>query len=356
MTDSIQQIRTRHRDALQARTDYIPLSIGTKCPPGPTRERLWTDTAAAVGEAIENQQIRRRIGSDWIPSINIGVFQCIAIPSCFGARVAELEGSEPICHPIFDDIHQAVEAGVPELQGPVIDDLFATLDEAMGALEDGWSLSFPASASPWDLAQVLMGEEFLVAAMLEPQATLAFLDHLTTGFIELTRRVKARMHQAQREYVTNRGIFVPGYRLPSDAIVNFSPELLGRYLPPVIDRIADAFGPVVMHFCTKPAPAGHVLPVLIEIDNVLAVDNWQGPEVFLGPEAPARMQDRVAVIGDVRIETEAQMDEVLAWEPVRRVPRTSGRGLIFNAWCPTVEQGRRIHELWQEKLSAAAPG
>jgi hypothetical protein len=95
---------------------------------------------------------------------------------------------------------------------------------------------------------------------------------------------------------------------------------------------------------------------LTEIDNVLAVDNWQGPDVFLGPDAPARMQDRVAVIGDVRIENEAQMDEVLAWQPVRRVPRKGGRGLILNAWSATVQQGRQIHELWQEKLSAATPG
>lgn len=350
MTDHIQAVKQAHTEALLGKSDYIPLILGTKCPPAPSRERLWKDTAKAVPETVQAYQPRKQIQSDWIPSINIGVFQCIAIPSCFGAAVCELKGSEPICHPIFDEIDQAVAAGVPELSSPVIDDLFETLDQALKGLEDGWYLSFPASASPWDLAQVLMGENFLIAAMLEPEATGEFLDNLTVAFIELTRRVKKRMGQGDREYVSNRGVFAPGYRLPSDAIVNFSPDLLRKMLPRVIDPIAEAFGPVIMHFCTEPAPSGHVLPVLTEIDNVMAVDNWQGPDVFFGPDAPARLQDSVSIIGDLRIETPEHIEKVLHLEPVTDVPRKGGRGLIFNAWCPTVDHAREIHSLWQQRF------
>ncbi|MFP4354281.1 MAG: hypothetical protein ACLFUJ_04085 [Phycisphaerae bacterium] len=350
MTSSIEAAKQSHSQALLGRSDYIPLLIGTRCPDAPSREALWKDTAAAVAGTIRAYEPRRQIESDWLPSVNIGVFQCIAIPSCFGARVAEIKGSEPICHPHFADIQQAVDAGVPELESPVIDDLFETLDQATGALEDGWYLSFPASASPWDLAQVLLGEEFLIAAMLEPEATRQFLDNLTTCFIELTRRVKQRMGQGDREYVSNRGVYAPGYRLPSDAIVNFSPDLLRTYLPGVIDRIAETFGPVIMHFCTKPAPSGHVLPVLTEIENVMAVDNWQGPDVFIGPDAPARMQQKVSIIGDVRIETAEHIDELLSWPAVTDVPRNGGRGIIFNAWCPDVQHGREIYAMWQERF------
>ena len=337
-------------DAFERRSDYIPLIVGPKCPGQPSRDALWKDTAAATAQAVKALAPKAAAGGDWIPSINIGVFQCITIPSCYGAAVCELKGSEPICHPRFDSIDAAVAAGVPTLEGPVIDDLFAVQDAALAALPEGWHLSLPASASPWDLAQVLMGEEFLVAAMLQPDETAAFLDNLTTAFIELTRRVKQRMNQPDNRYVTNRGCLIPGYRLPSDAIVNFSPDLLRRFLPPVIGRIAEAFGPVVMHFCTKPAPSGHVLPVLTEIDGVLAVDNWQGPDVFIGPDAPARMQSRVGVIGDLDLTTPEKMDEVLAWPPVRDVPRAGGRPLAFNTWAPSVDDARRIYDDWRRRF------
>ena len=76
----------------------------------------------------------------------------------------------------------------------------------------------------------------------------------------------------------------------------------------------------VHDICTDPAPSRHVLPVLCESEHITAIDNWQGPDVFLDEGAPAWFQDRIAVITDVDLGTPEQMDRFMDWELVRSVP------------------------------------
>ena len=84
--------------------------------------------------------------------------------------------------------------------------------------------------------------------------------------------------------LTCRGMYFPGVRMPFDSIVNLSPDTIRDLVLPMLPDLSKAFGGLCMHFCTAPAPAGHVLPVLLESDAVVAVDNWQGPDVFIGDD------------------------------------------------------------------------
>ena len=316
----------------------------------PTPRELRDDPAEAVARAAEALRPKQAVGSDWLPTVNVGLFQCIAVPSLYGAKLVDLPGSEPLCEPVFESVAAAAAAPAPAVAGPVIDELLAFIDAARQVLPPGFRLSVPASASPFDLAQLLLGQDYLVGLIDSPEAAAALLHRLTAVFIELTRRVKRRMGQPDRQYVTNRGMYLPGFRLPADAIVNLSPDLLRRFVLPVVERISRAFGPVCMHFCTAPAPSAHVLPVLLETDAVLAVDNWQGSDVFCGPAAPARMQDRIAIVGDYDLTTTEKMDEVLARPPVRDVPRRGGRGLVMATAARSVEHGRRIVAEWRSRF------
>ena len=159
------------------------------------------------------------------------------------------------------------------------------------------------------------------------------------------------MGEAQTGHITNRGIPFPGLRLSSDAIVNLSPPLLRQFALPVLERFAREYGKLCIHICTDPAPSQHVLPVLCESEHISAIDNWQGPDVFLGDGAPARFQDRVAVITDVELGTPEQMDRFLDWEPVRTVPRKGGRGLVVHTRAESVDEARRIYGEWQERFT-----
>ena len=345
-----ERIERLYTDAFCARDDTIPLIVSPPCPPPPAVRELRDDPAKAVARAAEALRPKLAVGSDWLPTVNVGLFQCIAVPSLYGAKLVDLPGSEPLCEPVFPSVEAAAAAPVPDVAGPVVDELLAFIDAAQQALPPGFRLSVPASASPFDLAQLLVGQDYLLGLIASPDATAALLHRLAGLFIELTRLVKRRMGRPDRQYVTNRGMYLPGFRLPADAIVNLSPDLLRRFVLPVLEPIAAAFGPLCVHFCTDPAPSAHVLPVLLESRAVLAVDNWQGPDVFLGPDAPARMQAKIAVVGDYDLTTPEKMDEVLARPPVRNVPRRGGRGLVMATTAQSVEHGRRIVAEWRGRF------
>ena len=353
----LDRIAEFYRAVFAGGSDAVPIIASPPCPGGPTRRELVTDAARAVRQAAGALAPKVEAGSDWVPSVNIGWYQGIAVPSLYGAEAVFPEGSEPVCRPAFESAGEAARAGVPEVAGPVIDEMLRVAREAKAALPEGFRLSFPATASPWDLAQLVMsGEEFLVALMTEPDAATEFLVNLAELCVRVTNLVKRELGEGPGETVTNRGIPFPGLRLPSDAIVNLSPELLRRFVLPVLERFAREYGRLMVHFCTKPAPSGHVLAVLAECEHVAAVDNWQGPHAFLGPDAADPMQSHVGVVTDLDLTTPGKMDEFLSLPAVRDVPRRGGRGLVVSTWAPSVDEARRIVALWRERTPAFEPG
>ncbi|HBG25460.1 MAG: hypothetical protein A2Y10_09865 [Planctomycetes bacterium GWF2_41_51] len=215
--------------------------------------------------------------------------------------------------------------------------------------QQGYMLSFPVTASPFDLAQLMCGEEFLLSLMAAPGKAMDFLSRLSHLAIELINLVKSEMGQPHNEYITNRGMFFDGLRLPCDAIVNYSPCLIRDFVLPVLKKFADSFVKLCIHFCTEPAPSGHVLPILCETDFVAAVDNWQGPEVFIGDKSPSRSQDKIAVVSSLDIATPEKMDAFLQSRAVKFVPRKGGRGLVVATDVESVEHGKRIYEQWNQK-------
>lgn len=316
----------------------------------PTSAELATDTEQAVARAACALRPKVDAGTDWIPTVCISWYQCIVIPSLFGAGPIVPEGSEPIVSPVFRSVSEAAAAGVPPVEGPLIDTMFSTLDKALKSIPDGFSVSFPPTSSPFDLAQLLLpGEEFLAALITEPEASKEFLDNLSRLCIQVIQLVSTRINDAGMGYVTNRGLCFPGFRLPCDAIVNFSPDLIRKFVLPVLEEFQKHFGRLCIHYCTEPASSTHVLPVLCESESVGAVDNWQGPNAFLGNNAPSRMQSKVAVIIDVDLSTEEKTDKFLDWEPIRSVPRKNGRGVVVHTSASSSDDAKRIYGTWRDK-------
>lgn len=103
-----------------------------------------------------------------------------------------------------------------------------------------------------------------------------------------------------------------------------------------------------IHFCTEQASATHVLPVLLDSDDVIAVDNWQGPDIFIGEDCPVKTQSIIAIIGDIDLENPGYMQKFINYEPVRQVPRNGGRGLFMTSPAGSVEQVQRLYFEWQK--------
>ncbi len=320
------------------------------CSAGPTRDELVFDTEVAVRKAVEVLRPKAAVGADWIPTVNISWFQCITVPSLFGAQPVYPEGSEPIVTPVFSSADEAAEAGTPPIDGPVLEHMLSTLDTALRSLPDDFSLSFPPVASPFDLAQLLLpGDEFLVSLITAPEAALTFLDNLAQlclGVLAITRN---RVTGTPSEFVTNRGLWFPGLRLACDALVNWPPYCIRNTAWPILQRFGERYGKLCVHYCSKPAPSAHVLPALCECESVSAVDTWQGPDAFIGDEAPRRMQSRVALIFDVDLTNTAKMTSFLEREPIRNVPRKHGRGLVLHTSAPSVDEAKQIYQTWLAK-------
>ncbi|HIJ74670.1 MAG TPA: hypothetical protein HPP83_11275 [Candidatus Hydrogenedentes bacterium] len=347
---SRQDLFRLYTEVFQGETDRIPLIVSPPCAPEPPRVALAETPETAVVQAAEAQRPKAEAGTDWIPTVNISWYQCIVVPSVFGAEPVAPAGSEPIVKPVFRSIDEAAAAGAPPLEGPVVEQMLQTLETAILVLPEDYWLSFPASASPFDLAQLLLpGDVFLMSLRSRPDAAAEFLGNLTSLCIEVTGLVRSRLAGTGSEFVTNRGLCYPGLRLPCDALVNLSPDLIRDIALPIFRRFGERFGRLCIHYCTKPAASEHVLPVLCECDCVGAVDTWQGPDAFLGDGAPARMQHRVALIFDADLTTEGNMDSLVAWPPVRDVPRRNGRGLVLQSEAASVEEAIRIYALWRAK-------
>lgn len=351
MNDRNKRLKQLYTDVFGGQTDCIPLIVRPPCPGVPTIDELWDNLSGALAKVSGTLKPQAEVGSDWVPSFNVGLYQGIAIPSLLGAEIVRLGGFEPICKHGSKSLDEYLDVGVPRIEGAIIDRMLADLRTAQEVLsEQGYMLSFPATASPFDLAQMMLGEEFLVALVTEPDKAKKFLFNLAELAVSITKLVMSQMDQHKDDYITNRGIFFPGLRLPCDAIVNFSPDMVREFVLPTLEVFGNVFGSLCIHYCTKPAPSGHVLPVLVESDCIGAVDNWQGPDSFIGDDAPARMQAKIAILTDIDLTTPGKIDEFLSQEAVRDVPRKGGRGLVVATNVESVDEGKRVYEDWQ-KLS-----
>jgi hypothetical protein len=230
--------------------------------------------------------------------------------------------------------------------------MLTTLSTALRSLPPGFLLSFPPTASPFDLAQLLLpAEEFLTSVLTSPEATATFLGTLSELCLGVLRLVDETAAGPAGGRVTNRGMWFPGLRLPCDALVNLSPGMLRDMALPVLERFGEAYGKLCIHYCSKPAPSAHVLPPLCESPYVAAVDTWQGPEAFIGEEAPGRMQSRVALVFDADLRSREKMEAFLEWKPIRDVPRQNGRALVLQTQADSVDEAKRIYALWRELTS-----
>lgn len=64
LTSHNERLRRAYTDVFEARTDYMPLLVGTKCPGRASMQELWHDTEAAAAKTARALQPRLEIGSD----------------------------------------------------------------------------------------------------------------------------------------------------------------------------------------------------------------------------------------------------------------------------------------------------
>jgi hypothetical protein len=103
--------------------------------------------------------------------------------------------------------------------------------------------------SPFDLAEMIWGEELYVAMYEEPELVHEFLDLITSTTIEFVKHQKPVLKESggwmYHWWYKVKG----GVRSVDDMTINISPEMYDEFASPYTQRLFDTFGGGYMHFC-----------------------------------------------------------------------------------------------------------
>jgi hypothetical protein len=205
----------------------------------------------------------------------------------------------------------------------------------------------------------------------EPELVLRLLDVITDAFIRVQIHFKNLLEEPLREKVSYLGIALPGIRVAADALVNLSPAWIRRFCYPVFEKLAGSFGGVLVHYCPSPsARYYHVMKPVLECPHVLGVCTSGGVDYFEDERNPLRLSEGKTLVGecDLRLDDGAvaasastnvnqfrmrRAGEFAAWlsSDFMRLSFEGRRGLILRTAVSSVEEGRRLYELWNREVT-----
>ncbi len=343
-----------HLRCFRGESDYIPLAVKAQGDPPPfTLWEAMEDPRCAVENFLAINGRSLQVRSDWSPAIESNFLESL-VPSLFGAQLHQSPGGLIEVRPFLDSLADPRACRMPDLGGGLAGAAFAHLEYLLGHPVPGVPVSISRFASPLDYAVMMRGGDFYLDLLTEPEAADEWLSLIAETTIRLIRRFKAIAGEPADSQITVRGFHFPGIRLTADAIVNLSPDLIRRFLFPRFEQFADAFGSVMLHYCTLPAPAGHVLPILRECPAVRCVDNWQGYRTFFDAGASGMLQNSIAVCTDLTEEQARDPNVFLREEPFySEVPRAGGRGIAASYTADSIGEGQEIYSRWRRHFEEA---
>ena len=340
-------LKQLHYDVFAGKTDYIPLLIkidnpghgfksDLECKNNP--QYVIDNYHAQYGETL-------KLKSDIVPIIESD-FTMTLVPSIFGASFHEVGGTyDP--KPLITDIRQTYDFGEIDIYGGFFEKAMSHLRYLKANKPDEALLQITRFPSPLDLAVVLRGGDFYSDLLIEPEASLDFMKLLTDISIRLIKVFKNEIGQPLDESCTLRGLHFKGLRLTGDAVVNLSPAMIKDIMCPVYKGFEDEFGSVMLHYCTVPSPAFHVVAAFAEGGGVTAVDNWQGLDTLIDLSSDDLYQDKVAMCFDISKDSIFDIVDYMQHPFFSNVKRRGGRGLTASVHADNLYEGKRLYDIWQ---------
>ena len=345
---SKETIRQRNRDAFLAESDYIPLKIMVPNPDLPkiNRWEITMEPDKALEFGLAETRYCRELSTDWFPYLTT-YYQDILIPGLFGAELFDgFKDKNPMPKPCFEDIQEVDRFQLEDMdtRSPLMEQALDFHRTLLSQVPEDLEVTAPAVTSPLDYAVNMRGGDFFVDMVIEPERAKRFLALITELIIQKIRLFKDVSNEPDDEYLTNRGLFLPGIRVACDSMVNLSPAMIEEFMSPFFIRMAEEFTRVLVHYCTTPAPSGHVIGVLKKCPGVFGVDNWQGYRTLFKAEDEEMLQDQLTVLTDIPAD---KLWEELETPFFKDVKRKGGRGLIVSTTANTVDEGKCLYDQWQ---------
>lgn len=231
---------------------------------------IYTHEESLVGQ-LEMIIDRASLDDDYIPSLSPGYRQG-TIPTAYGAK-EDIREEHIWVTPMISDVSEIYELGHPDFrkQGVAAE----ILDRARffrSATEGRMAIQLADMQGPLDLASNMWGTGPLLEAMYtDPEAVHHLLQVMTDAFIEFVRLLE---EAAEGDLIPIHFpiVWMPpgsGVALSEDLLALLSPQLYPIFGRPYNERIADAFGGVVIHSCGS---TEHNLKTLSQTRRIMGVD------------------------------------------------------------------------------------
>jgi len=366
--ERIEEIKTCHKAAFCSEPGYIPLSIRVSNPADNQRAGLksasdflraakaganltwWQalhDVQVCLEMGLKSIELCRQVDSDWLPFMRMA-YQDVLVQSLFGAEIHDNAGMMPDTLPFLDDIEEVKDLPMPEITSGLTEKALEDYRYLRENLPEEVEVIPIFVMDPFGIAVTLRGSDFYADLIAEPELSNRLLQIITDVVIDLIAYFKRRAGQGDREYVTNRGLYLPGFRVSSDYMIHLSPTMIKEFMFPLFERIAVTFGPVLIHYCTEPQDTSHVLPTLLECDALLGVDTWQGYDSLVGFDKRYRLQEKLVICTDISPPASKAEIRSLLQSDIFRLATEGKRGLLVSTEVPDVDSGNRLYEMWRE--------
>ncbi|MBI4979740.1 MAG: hypothetical protein HZC28_19840 [Spirochaetes bacterium] len=252
-----------------------------------------------------------------------GTFMCVRsnygpgiLASVFGCPITVLEDhydSSPQARHFesFDDIKRVLDAGVPDLSqgfGPqvfALGERYREIQQKYPLIAEHVHVYHPDLQGPIDVLELLWGSNVFYDMYDKPDFIKDMLSLITETYIVFLKKW-FELFPPHDGFSFHWGLMMKGQvMLRNDSAMNFSPELYEEFIRPYDQRIFDAFGGGVIHFCGK---GSHYIEPMSRMDKLYAI-NMSQPEYNDMPTIYANTIDKgIGIIGFRYAEAKKEMD------------------------------------------------
>ncbi len=335
--------RERLRKVFLGETDYVPLGVNVKSEPSPyTLSDRMKNPKLELLHAKNIFKNTIKVDSDIVPFVESNFLETL-IPSIFGAEIHEAPCGVIDVRPIFKDIYETADINIDDIFIGEMEKSIRHLEYIRDNAPDDMYVTTTRVMSPLDAAVVMRGGDFYMDLLLEPELSKEFMNKIACVTIKVLKEHKKIINQPLNETVTPRGFIFPGVRLTGDAIVNVSRQMVEETFCPYYKMFEKEFDKVMLHYCCTPAPSTHVIGGLINGGGVIFADNWQGYKTMVG--------DNIFIKG-MGICTDVNKDDILSGnlfeDPFFKFRE---RPLTVSVTADTIDEGKKLYDIWQEKMN-----
>lgn len=217
-----------------------------------------------------------------------GNFLCIRsnygtgiLPSAFGADIFYLDDSAdtlPTSLPVDgkDKIKAIIDNGIPRETTSLMREVFECAEYYRDAIKPYPGIRkhvhyyHPDFQGPLDAVELLWGSALFLDILDSPGLVKQLLSVVTDTYIHFMKQWNKLMPPVAREYSIHWGMLVKGLiTLRNDSAMNFSPEMYEEFTRPYDQKIFDALGGGMIHFCGR---GSHYIPRMAQMRNLYAIN------------------------------------------------------------------------------------